>query len=463
MMNTSPTVAEPDRPSLREATRVWAKIGMLSFGGPAGQIAVMHRELVERRKWISDARFLHALNYCMLLPGPEATQLAIYIGWMLHRTVGGLIAGILFVLPGFITILGLSIIYALLGDVPLIAAVFFGLKAAVLAVVVEAVLRIGRKALKNRVMVGIAGLAFIAIYVFKVPFPLIVAAAAVLGVLGRWWLPQSFPPPKSAEADASSEYLIDRLLGLGQLRHTMPSARRAVRILLTWLAIWMVPVALVIGTFGVHSVLAQQGIFFSQTAVVTFGGAYAVLAYVAQRAVEHFHWITPGEMLDGLALAETTPGPLIMVLQFVAFLGAFHHQTGLSPMTAGVIGSMLTTWVTFAPCFLWIFLGAPYVEALRSQHTLNAALSAVTAAIVGVVLNLSVWFALHTLFGTVQTQRYGVLAVEVPQWSTLHGLATALTVGAMLAMLRFKIGMGWTLLGSGIVGALSLVLIGHLP
>jgi chromate transporter len=418
---------------------------------------------VERHKWISDARFLHALNYCMLLPGPEATQLAIYIGWMLHRTVGGLIAGILFVLPGFITILGLSIIYALFGNVPVIAAVFFGLKAAVLAVVVEAVLRIGRKALKNPVTVGIAGLAFLAIYVFKVPFPLIVAFAALLGVLGRWWLPQSFPPPQSTEADASSEYLIDRLLGQSQLRHTMPSARRAVRILVTWLAIWLLPVGLVIGTFGLHSVLAQQGIFFSQTAVVTFGGAYAVLAYVAQRAVEHFHWITPGQMLDGLALAETTPGPLIMVLQFVAFLGAFHHQRGMSPMAAGVIGSALTTWVTFAPCFLWIFLGAPYVEALRSQHTLNAALSAVTAAIVGVVLNLSVWFALHTLFGTVQTQRYGVLTVEVPQWSTLHGLASALAVGAMLAMLRFKIGMGWTLLGSGVVGALSLVVIGHLP
>jgi chromate transporter len=463
MINHPSTTAEADTPSLREATRVWAKIGMLSFGGPAGQIAVMHRELVERHKWISDARFLHALNYCMLLPGPEATQLAIYIGWMLHRTVGGLIAGILFVLPGFITILGLSIIYALFGNVPLIAAVFFGLKAAVLAVVVEAVLRIGRKALKNPVTVGIAGLAFLAIYVFKVPFPLIVAFAALLGVLGRWWLPQSFPPPQSTEADASSEYLIDRLLGQSQLRHTMPSARRAVRILVTWLAIWLLPVGLVIGTFGLHSVLAQQGIFFSQTAVVTFGGAYAVLAYVAQRAVEHFHWITPGQMLDGLALAETTPGPLIMVLQFVAFLGAFHHQTGMSPMAAGVIGSALTTWVTFAPCFLWIFLGAPYVEALRSQHTLNAALSAVTAAIVGVVLNLSVWFALHTLFGTVQTQRYGVLTVEVPQWSTLHGLASALAVGAMLAMLRFKIGMGWTLLGSGVVGALSLVVIGHLP
>jgi len=462
-MDTATTANEAEKPSLRDATRVWAKVGMLSFGGPAGQIAVMHRELVERHKWISDARFLHALNYCMLLPGPEAAQLAIYIGWMLHRTIGGLIAGLLFVLPGFITILGLSIIYALFGNVPLIMAVFFGLKAAVLAVVVEAVLRIGRKALKNRVMVGIAGLAFVAIYVFKVPFPFIVITAALLGVLGRWWLPKSFPPPKSTDADASSEYLIDRLLGQGQLRHTMPSARRAVRILLTWLIIWLLPVVLVIGCFGLHSVLAQQGIFFSQTAVVTFGGAYAVLAYVAQRAVEHFHWITPGQMLDGLALAETTPGPLIMVLQFVAFLGAFHHQTGMSPMTAGVIGSVLTTWVTFAPCFLWIFLGAPYVEALRSQHTLNAALSAVTAAIVGVVLNLSVWFTLHTLFGTVRTERLGPLTVEIPQWSTLHGLATTLAAVAMLAMLRFKVGMGWTLLGSAVAGALAFALIGHAP
>ncbi|WP_445145440.1 chromate efflux transporter [Dyella sp. Tek66A03] len=463
MMDTAATVLEAEKPSLREATLVWAKVGMLSFGGPAGQIAVMHRELVERHKWISDARFLHALNYCMLLPGPEAAQLAIYIGWMLHRTTGGLIAGFLFVLPGFITILGLSIIYALFGNVPLIAAVFFGLKAAVLAVVVEAVLRIGRKALKNRVMVGIAGLAFVAIYVFKVPFPLIVVTAALLGVVGRWWLPQSFPPPKSTEADASSEYLIDRLLGQGHLRHTMPSARRAVRILLTWLVIWLLPVALVIGSFGLHSVVAQQGIFFSQTAVVTFGGAYAVLAYVAQRAVEHFQWISPGQMLDGLALAETTPGPLIMVLQFVAFLGAFHHQVGVSPMTAGVIGSVLATWVTFAPCFLWIFLGAPYVESLRSQHTLNAALSAVTAAIVGVVLNLSVWFALHTLFGTVRTERLGALAMEVPQWSTLHVLATALAAASMLAMLRFKVGMGWTLLGSAMVGAMSLAAVGHMP
>ena len=438
--------------SLREATAVWAKIGLLSFGGPAGQIALMHRELVEQRKWISDARFLHALNYCMLLPGPEATQLAIYIGWMLHRTKGGLIAGLLFVLPGFIAILALSIVYVLYGHVPVVMAVFFGLKAAVLAVVMEAVLRIGRKALKNSAMVAIAALAFVAIYFFKVPFPLIVVSAGLVGIAGGRWLPRSFPVPASTAGDASSDYLIDRLLGHGQLAHIKPSTQRALRVILTWVAIWWLPVLTVIGVFGVNSVLAREGIFFSQAAMVTFGGAYAVLAYVAQRAVEGFHWVTPGQMLDGLALAETTPGPLIMVVQFVAFLGAYHHQTGLSPLAAGVAGSILTTWVTFAPCFLWIFLGAPYIEALRSNKALHSALSAVTAAVVGVVLNLSVWFTLHTVFGKLDQRRHGPLMLEVPHWETIDWLALLLSVAALLAMLRFKIGMGWTLLGSAVVG-----------
>jgi chromate transporter len=444
--------------SLRQATRVWAKIGMLSFGGPAGQIAVMHRELVETRRWISDARFLHALNYCMLLPGPEATQLAIYIGWMLHRTLGGLIAGLLFVLPGFVTILALSIVYALCGQVPWIVAVFFGLKAAVLAVVIEAVLRIGRKAIKNRIMLTIAALAFIAIFFFRVPFPLIVLGAGLIGLLGRWWMPSSFPVPSSAAADASSDYLIDRLLGRGELRHTKPSTAYAARVLLVWLAIWWLPVLAIIGILGVHSVLAREGIFFSQAAMVTFGGAYAVLAYIAQRAVEGFHWVAPAQMLDGLALAETTPGPLIMVVQFVAFMGAYFHETGLSPMTAGVIGSILTTWVTFAPCFLWIFLGAPYIEALRSNRALHAALSGVTAAVVGVVLNLSMWFALHTLFGSTQAVHYGWLAFDWPRWQTIHLTAAVLVIAALLAMLRFRIGMGWTLLGSALAGSASLAL-----
>ena len=437
--------------SLREATRVWAKVGLLSFGGPAGQIAVMHRELVETRRWISEARFLHALNYCMLLPGPEATQLAIYIAWLLHRTAGGLIAGVLFVLPGFVTILALSITYALYGQVPLVLAAFVGLKAAVLAVVVEAVIRIGRKALKNRVMVLIAAAAFVAIYVFRVPFPLIVLGAGLCGLFGRWWAPASFPAPASAATDASSGFLIDRLLGQGKLTHTRPSTSRAIRVTSLWLAIWWVPVLVVMALFGRHSVLAREGLFFSQTAVVTFGGAYAVLAYIAQRAVATFHWITPGQMLDGLALAETTPGPLIMVVQFVAFLGAYHHQAGMSAMAAGIAGSVLTTWVTFAPCFLWIFLGAPYIEALRSNRALHAALSAVTAAVVGVVLNLSVWFTLHTVFARVDERPWGWAHLEVPAWGTLQWPSAVIAAAAMLAMLRFKAGMGWVLLGSGAV------------
>jgi chromate transporter len=445
---------EADTPTpiaLREAARVWAKIGLLSFGGPAGQIALMHRELVETRRWISDARFLHALNYCMLLPGPEATQLAIYVAWMLHRTAGGLLAGVLFVLPGFVTILALSIVYALYGQVPLVLAVFIGLKAAVLAVVVEAVIRIGRKALKNRMMVAIAASAFVAIYFFHAPFPLIVLGAGLWGLCGRWWSPRSFPAPSSSAADASSGFLIDRLLGQGRLAHTRPSGARAWRVTLVWMAIWWVPVLGVIAVSGRHSVLASEGLFFSQTAVVTFGGAYAVLAYIAQRAVAGFHWITPGQMIDGLALAETTPGPLIMVVQFVAFLGAFHHPAGLSPLAAGVAGSVLTTWVTFAPCFLWIFLGAPYIEALRGNRALHAALSAITAAVVGVVLNLSVWFALHTVFARVDARHYGWLRLESPAWGTLQWAPALIAAAAMLAMLRSRAGLGWVLLGSGLV------------
>ncbi len=440
--------------SLREATAVWARIGLLSFGGPAGQIAVMHRELVEQRRWISDARFLHALNYCMLLPGPEAAQLAIYIGWMLHRTIGGVIAGMLFVLPGFVAIVALSIIYASYGALPLVTAVFFGLKAAVLAVVVEAVLRIGRKALKNFAMLSIAALAFVGIFFFRVPFPGIVLGAAALGIIGAKLLPGSFPSPASTAGDLSSEYLVDRMLAQGRLGHIQASTRRALRITLTWLVIWWLPVLAVIGVFGLNSVLAHEGIFFSQAAMVTFGGAYAVLAYVAQRAVEGFQWVTPGQMLDGLALAETTPGPLIMVVQFVGFLAAYQHQTGMSPLAAGIAGSILTTWVTFAPCFLWIFLGAPYIEALRGNRTLHSALSAVTAAVVGVVLNLSVWFALHILFAEVEPRRFGPLLVDVPRWETADWFALLLAAAALLAMLRFRVGMAWTLLGSAVVGGL---------
>jgi chromate transporter len=445
--------------SLAEATRVWAKIGWLGFGGPAGQIALMHRELVEQRRWISDERFLHALSYCMLLPGPEAQQLAIYIGWLMHRTLGGVIAGTLFVLPGVIVIGTLSWLYATWQQLAVVTAIFFGLKAAVLAVVVEAVLRVGRRALKNATMVAIAAAAFLALYFFKVPFPLVILGAAMAGIAGQRWRPASFPAPASAATLAQGDYLIDRRIARNELTHTARSLRRSIIVLVTCLALWLAPVVAAMAFFGRDSVFAQQGMFFGQAALVTFGGAYAVLAYVAQRAVETYAWLTPGEMVDGLALAETTPGPLIMVVQYVAFIAAFRHPGALSPYTAGVIGSLLTTWVTFLPCFLWIFLGAPYVEALRGNHTLNSALSAITAAVVGVILNLSVWFAVHTVFHDVQMQSIGPMRVDVPAWQSVDLAALVLGAGALVAMLRFKLGMGWTLLGSAVLGAVLWTLV----
>ena len=452
-MKTRTPQASVEQISLAEASRVWAKIGWLGFGGPAGQIALMHRELVEQRRWISDERFLHALSYCMLLPGPEAQQLAIYIGWLMHRTVGGVIAGTLFVLPGVIVIGVLSWLYATYQQLPAVTAIFFGLKAAVLAVVIEAVLRVGRRALKNRVMMGIAGAAFVAIYFFKVPFPLIILSAALIGIAGRHWWPAKFPAPASAATLAEGDYLIDRRIARGELTHTARSLRRSIAVLVICLALWFAPVLGVVAFFGSDSIFAQQGVFFGEAAMVTFGGAYAVLAYIAQRAVESFGWLSPGEMLDGLALAETTPGPLIMVVQYVAFIAAFRHPGTLSPYTAGVLGSLLTTWVTFVPCFLWIFLGAPYIEALRSNRVIHAALSAITAAVVGVILNLSVWFAVHTVFLTVQLQTIGPMRVDVPIWSSIDLAALVLSASALVAMLRFKIGMGWTLAGSAACGA----------
>jgi chromate transporter len=444
-------VVEPEV-SLREAARVWARIGLLSFGGPAGQIALMHRELVEKRRWISDARFLHALNYCMLLPGPEAAQLAIYIGWLLHRTIGGLIAGLLFVLPGFLVILALSIAYVRLGDLPALEGLFFGLKAAVLAVVVEAVLRIGRRALRSVLLVAIATAAFVALRLFDVPFPAVVLGAALAGLLAHRWLPGGAEHSSPTATQAPDRYLADRLLAAGGLAHTCPSAARAARVAVAWLLAWWLPVLAVAAALGAGSVLARQGVFFSQAAVVSFGGAYAVLAYIAQRAVEDFAWIAPGEMLDGLALAETTPGPLIMVVQFVAFLGAFRHETGLSPMAAGIGGSLLVTWVTFAPCFLWIFLGGPWIEALRGNRALQAALTAITAAVVGVILNLSVWFALHVVFAEVEVLRFGPLRLDLPVWASIDWAALLLAAAAMLAMLRLRVGMGWTLAGAALAG-----------
>jgi chromate transporter len=443
-----------------EALRVWAKIGLLSFGGPAGQVALMHQELVERRKWIDEGRFLHALNYCMLLPGPEAQQLATYIGWLMHRTKGGLAAGLLFVLPGFVAILALSMLYAGFRELPAIAALFFGLKAAVLAVVVEAVLRIGKRSLKTRLMLGVAVLAFVAIFAFDAAFPLVVLAAGLLGLVGSRAWPSAFPAPTPVAAQAEHETVIDRMAAAGELEHTQPSRTRAVKILITCLLLWAVPILGLGLALGVDSVFVTEGVFFSKAAVVTFGGAYAVLAYIAQRAVETYGWLQPGEMLDGLGLAETTPGPLIMVVQFVGFLGAYRNPGSLPPLLAGVFGSLITVWVTFVPCFLWIFLGAPYIEALRSNRSLHAALSTITAAVVGVVLNLSLWFALHVVFAEVDERHVGPLRLLVPNLATLDVVAAVLASAAMIAMLRFHLSLAKTLAASAVLGMLWKLLVG---
>jgi chromate transporter len=441
--------SRPAFPSLREATAVWARIGFLSFGGPAGQIALMHRELVETRRWISESRFLHALNFCMLLPGPEAQQLATYVGWLLHGWRGGLIAGTLFVLPGFFVIVALSAVYAIFNDIGWLASLFFGLKAAVLAIVVEATLRIGRRALHNGVLVGLAVAAFVALFFFNLPFPLVVLGAGIAGYLGASLSPATFvrPPRKTGASDAPA--VIDEL-------PAAPStlARSALTLVLG-AVLWLLPLALILPLAGPASVFAALWLFFSQMAVVTFGGAYAVLAYVAQEAVLGFGWLQPGEMVDGLALAETTPGPLVLVLSFVGFLAAFRASLGIDPLLAGILGGSLTAWVTFVPCFLWIFLGAPHVERLRSNAALSGALTAITASVVGVVFNLALWFALHVLFREVTMLDIGPIHVTWPVWATIDPIALALGVMAALALLRFHLGVLWTLALAGLLGLVA--------
>lgn len=446
------------RVSFGAAVRVWARIGLLSFGGPAGQVALMHKELVDERRWIDEERFLHALNYCMLLPGPEATQLATYIGWLMHKTRGGVVAGALFVLPGFVAILVLSALYATFAQLPAVAALFFGLKAAVLAIVFEALLRIGKRALRNRMMIGVALSAFLALFLFGVPFPIVIALAFAFGFVGSRLVPRAFPSAQQGAAAAEHTSVIDGMAARGELAHTRPSTGRAARALLVCGAIWALPVLLAHALFGARSVFAQESVFFSQTAMVTFGGAYAVLAYIAQRAVEDFGWLKPGEMLDGLGLAETTPGPLIMVTQFVGFLGAYRDPGTLPPMLAGVLGSVITVWVTFAPCFLWIFLGAPYIEALRGHRALNAALSAITAAVVGVIANLSLWFALHVVFREVKELELGALKLSVPLLATLDVPALVLSALAVFAIFRWKLGLPKTLAACALLGLLASVM-----
>ena len=440
---------------LAEAVRVWARIALLSFGGPAGQTAVMHRILVEEKRWIGDARFLHALNYCMLLPGPEAQQLATYIGWLLHRTKGGLIAGTLFVLPGFVAIMILSWLYAAYGNVGAVEALFFGLKAAVLAIVLEAVRRIGSRALRNRWMAALAAAAFVAIFAFSVPFPIIVLTAAFVGFIGGRAGWQAFAVGGTGHDGRTTHVAdADTLLGDEVPAHARPHLGWSLRISAIFLLLWLTPVVALLALAGPDNVFTDMALFFSQMAVVTFGGAYAVLAYVAQQAVDNYGWLAPGEMLDGLGMAETTPGPLIMVTQFVGFMGAFRQATGMDPMLAGTLGGLLTTWVTFMPCFLWIFLGAPYIEALRGNRALTGALSAITAAVVGVILNLAIWFALHTLFDEVRELRTHGLRLDVPVPGSLDLSALLLTVAALVAVFRFRLGPVPVILGAAAVGLL---------
>jgi chromate transporter len=424
--------------------RTWGRVALLSFGGPAGQIAVMHRIVVDEKKWISDERFLHALNFCMLIPGPEAQQLATYLGWLSRGAIGGIVAGMLFILPGVLCILALSIIYVLYSDTTLIAALFFGLKAAVIAVVIEALMRLSKRVLKNKVMLFIAAISFLLIFFVKLPFPFIILGAATIGMIGYRVQPSSFdvlkPHGKGALEDPLTENGFSR------------KSRIAWSVAFAFLILWLIPIAVIRGTLGEQSVLYDESIFFSKAAMVTFGGAYSVLTYVGQQAVERFHWLETTEMVDGLGMAETTPGPLIMVLQFVGFIAAYRNPGPFSPMIAGLLGSLVTTWVTFAPCFLWVFAGAPFVERLRKIKLLNAALSCVTAAVVGVVLNLSLWFAMHTLFSKLIDVSFAGMHWQFPVIQSVNLSATAIMLLACFLLFRLKWSMAWTLLICTVAG-----------
>lgn len=440
-----------DMVPLRDATKAWFKISLQTFGGPAGQIAVMQRTLVDEHRWIGERRFLHALSYCMLLPGPEAQQLAIYIGWLLNGTRGGLIAGTLFVLPGFVALLALSAIYVVFGETTAVTALFVGLASAVLAIVAQAVIKVAKRALHHGALVALAVAAFVALAMFDVPFPVVIAAAAAIGwVLGRVRPGIMAAPGRNNGQDGPEPVISD-----AALHHAGPSRRRTVLILGIGLPLWLGPVAAAFVLTGAQSIFTQQGLFFSGTALVTFGGAYAVLAYVAQQAVETYRWLAPGEMVRGLAMAENTPGPLIMVVQFVAFLGAFRAPGALDPWTAAVLASVLTTWVTFVPCFLFILLGAPHVERLRGNHSLSAALTGITAAVVGVIANLALYFATHTLFAQTNDWNWGPVHFDAPQLGSLQPGALLLTITALVMIFKLR----WSVLRTlGVCAAVSLAI-----
>ena len=420
--------------TFKEALRYWVKLGFISFGGPTGQIAMMHKDLVEKKKWITEDHFLQALNFCMLLPGPEAQQLAIYIGWLLHGVKGGIVAGVLFVLPSVFILWGLSWIYVSLGHVPAVGAIFYGLKPAVAAIVAEAVIRIGKKSLKNEVLVTVAVLSFIGIYLLHVPFPALILTVGLIGYAGGKFLPDKFVVTGNNKPSNPSEYIItDSYVSQG----AQAGWRNSLKVVSICLPLWFLPVILLGLWRGWDDIFIDIGILFSKAAMVTFGGAYAVLAYISQQAVSHYGWILPEQMIDGLGLAETTPGPLIMVTQFVGYLAAYINAKGIHPAIAGAIGGLLTTWVTFTPCFMWIFVGAPYIERVRKNVKLNAALSAITAAVVGVVLNLSVIFTYHVL---------------LPEGKGFDWYALSVSTAAFVGMIYFKWGMIPVIIGSVAAG-----------
>ncbi|MGD8991912.1 MAG: chromate efflux transporter [Desulfobacterales bacterium] len=427
-----PTVAHP---SFGEAFKFWVKLGFISFGGPAGQISIMHHELVDQKKWVSNERFLNALNYCMLLPGPEAQQLATYIGWLLHRLPGGIVAGAFFVIPSIFILFALSYVYAAYGTIPWVASVFNGLKAAIMAIVVAAVIKIGKKALKNGIMVSIAALSFIAIFILKVPFPLIVLGAGLIGLVGRYALPAKFNVIRGKDAsDFDAGYV--QICEDPEVCHINPSIRRNIALVVVFMLLWLIPVIALYALLP-QRVFYTEALFFTKAAFLTFGGAYAVLAYIAQAGVEQYAWLTGPQMIDGLGLAETTPGPLIMVVQFVGFMAGWNYAAGWSPVAGGLVGSLVATYFTFLPCFLFVFLGGPYIEKFRDNATLSAALSSITAAVVGVVLNLAVWFGLQVLR---------------PAEGGFNGFAAVIGLAAFIAIQWFKVGIMTVIFAAGAIG-----------
>jgi len=422
-------------PSFWQAFKFWFKLGFISFGGPAGQISIMHHELVEQKKWVSNERFLNALNYCMLLPGPEAQQLATYIGWLLHRLPGGIVAGAFFVIPSIFILFALSYTYAAYGTVSWVASIFNGLKAAILAIVVSAVIKIGKKALKNGIMVSIAVISFIAIYFFKIPFPVIVLGSGLTGLVGSYFLPAKFDVIKGKPAVDFDEGYVQICEDPVEC-HINTSTGRNILLIVVFSILWFVPM-IMLYAFMSNQVFYTEAMFFTKAAFLTFGGAYAVLAYIAQAGVEQYGWLTGPQMIDGLGLAETTPGPLIMVVQFVGFMGGWNHAGSLSPVIGGLIGSLVATYFTFLPCFLFIFLGGPYIEKFRDNSRLSSALSSITSAVVGVILNLAVWFGLHLL---------------IPDQGGFNWFAAVIGLAAFVLIQWFKVGMITVIAASGVIG-----------